>query len=183
MSAVAASIPIAGLDHVVLRVRDLEAMLAFYRDTLGCAVERELDAGLVQLRAGASLIDLVPVESELGRKGGGPPGEGARNMDHFCVQVEPFDEAAIRTALARRGYRAGPVEARYGARGDGPSIYVDDPEGNTVELKGPPFGAEADPPGAPSIPRTALAASAPPPAGAGAADTRRRQQPQQQQQQ
>ena len=140
VSPVTPPIPILGLDHVVLRVRDLDAMLAFYRDTLGCAVERELDVGLVQLRAGASLIDLVPVESELGRKGGGPPGE-ARNMDHFCIQVEPFDEAAIRAALARGGHEAGPVVARYGARGDGPSLYVEDPEGNTVELKGPPFGA------------------------------------------
>ena len=134
-------IPVIGLDHVVLRVRDLDAMLDFYRDTLGCPVERELDIGLVQLRAGASLIDLVPVDSELGRKGGGPPG-GPRNMDHFCFQVEPFEEEAIRRTLASRGYEAGPVEARYGALGDGPSIYVEDPEGNTVELKGPPFEAE-----------------------------------------
>ena len=133
-------IPITGLDHVVLRVRDPDAMLDFYRDTLGCPVERELDAGLVQLRAGSSLIDLVPVDSELGRKGGGPP-DGPRNMDHFCLQVEPFDEESIRRTLATRGYRAGPVEARYGARGDGPSLYVEDPEGNTVELKGPPFGS------------------------------------------
>ena len=134
-------VPVIGLDHVVLRVRDLDAMLDFYRDTLGCPVERELDIGLVQLRAGASLIDLVPVESELGRKGGGPPG-GPRNMDHFCLQVEPFDEEEIRRVLTSRGYEAGPVEARYGALGDGPSIYVEDPEGNTVELKGPPFDAE-----------------------------------------
>ena len=135
-------IPIIGLDHVVLRVRDLDAMLDFYRDTLGCPVERTLDIGLVQLRAGSSLIDLVPVDSELGRAGGGPPG-GPRNMDHFCVQVEPFDEDAIRETLARGGYSAGPVESRYGARGDGPSIYVDDPEGNVVELKGPPYSAGA----------------------------------------
>ena len=134
-------IPVLGLDHVVLRVRDLDAMLGFYRDTLGCPVERTLDIGLVQLRAGSSLIDLVPVDSELGRAGGGPPG-GPRNMDHFCIQVEPFDEEAIRETLARGGYSAGPVESRYGARGDGPSIYVDDPEGNTGELKGPPFADE-----------------------------------------
>ena len=136
-------IPVLGLDHVVIRVRDLDAMLDFYRDTLGFPVERELDIGLVQLRAGASLIDLVPVESELGRKGGGAPG-GPRNMDHFCLQVEPFEEEAIRRTLAERGYEAGPVEPRYGALGDGPSIYVDDPEGNTVELKGPPFDAEEE---------------------------------------
>ena len=135
-------IPVIGLDHVVLRVRDLDAMLDFYRDTLGCPVERTLDIGLVQLRAGSSLIDLVPVDSELGRTGGGPP-DGPRNMDHFCIQVEPFDEEGIRETLARGGYSAGPIESRYGARGDGPSIYVDDPEGNVVELKGPPYSAGA----------------------------------------
>ena len=165
VSAVTSPIPIIGIDHVVLRVRNLDTMLAFYRDTLGCAVERELGIGLVQLRAGASLIDLVPVESELGRKGGGPPGAEARNMDHFCVQVEPFDEAAIREAFASRGYRAGPVEARYGARGDGPSIYVEDPEGNTVELKGPPFAAEAERIGAGDLAVQRMASSSPPPSG------------------
>ena len=138
MSAV---IPVVGLDHIVLRVRDLDSMLGFYRDTLGCPIERELDIGLVQLRAGSSLIDLVPVDSELGRKGGGPP-DGPRNMDHFCLRVEPFEQEAIRRTFADRGYRAGPVETRYGAQGDGPSIYIEDPEGNTVELKGPPFTAE-----------------------------------------
>lgn len=175
MNPVTSPIPILGIDHVVLRVRDLEAMLAFYRDTLGCAVERALDVGLVQLRAGASLIDLVPVESELGRKGGGPPGE-ARNMDHFCIQVEPFDEAAIRETLARGGYEAGPVEARYGARGDGPSLYVEDPEGNTVELKGPPFaaGAGTERAEAGDLPvQQRMAPSSPPPSGA--ADVQARQ--------
>lgn len=166
VNPVTSPIPIVGIDHVVLRVRDLDAMLAFYRDTLGCAVERALDAGLVQLRAGVSLIDLVPVESELGRKGGGPPG-GPRNMDHFCIQVEPFDEAAIRAALARGGHEAGPVEARYGARGDGPSLYVEDPEGNTVELKGPPFaeGAGKERSGADDLPVQRMAPSSPPPSG------------------
>ena len=134
-------VPLIGLDHVVLRVRDLDAMLDFYRDTLGCPIERTLDIGLVQLRAGSSLIDLVPVDSELGRTGGGPP-EGPRNMDHFCVQVEPFDEDRHPRGRSRAaGTPPGPVESRYGARGDGPSIYVDDPEGNTVELKGPPYSA------------------------------------------
>jgi extradiol dioxygenase family protein len=54
--------------------------------------------------------------------------------------VEPFDEAAIRSQLAKYGYSAGPVVQRYGAEGDGPSIYVTDPEDNVVELKGPPGG-------------------------------------------
>ena len=130
---------IRDIDHVVLRVVDLPAMLAFYCDVLGCAVERRVDdLGLVQLRAGRSLIDLVPVDSPLGRAGGAPPGRGGRNVDHFCLRVEPFDETAIRRHLASHGVDAGPTEPRYGAEGQGPSIYISDPEENVVELKGPP---------------------------------------------
>ncbi len=130
-----------GLDHLVLRVVDLDAMLRFYVDTLGCTVERRQDEiGLVQLRAGRSLIDLVPVAGKLGRMGGAAPGAEGRNLDHFCLRVEPFDEAAIRAHLAAQGVDAGPVESRYGAEGEGPSLYVADPEGNVVELKGPPAG-------------------------------------------
>jgi len=127
------------IDHLVLRVADLEAMLAFYTGVLGCSVERRDDAiGLVQLRAGRSLIDLVPVGSRLGRAGGAAPGREGRNLDHFCLRVDPFDEAAIRRDLAAAGVAAGPTERRFGAEGAGPSIYLADPEGNTVELKGPP---------------------------------------------
>lgn len=127
------------IDHLVLRVVNLEAMLHFYCAALGCTVERRQDEiGLVQLRAGGSLIDLVPVNGKLGRAGGAPPGQQARNLDHFCLRVEPFHEAAIREHLAAHGYEAGSVEQRYGAEGEGPSIYVADPEGNVVELKGSP---------------------------------------------
>ena len=127
------------IDHLVLRVTDLDTMLRFYCEALGCSVERRQDKiGLVQLRAGRSLIDLVPVDGVLGRAGGAAPGREGRNLDHFCVRVEPFDEAAIRAHLAACGVAAGPVESRYGAEGSGPSIYLSDPEGNTVELKGPP---------------------------------------------
>jgi catechol 2,3-dioxygenase-like lactoylglutathione lyase family enzyme len=123
---------------VVLRVRDVAAMLAFYRDVLGCAEERRQDAiGLVQLRAGRSLVDLVPVDGVLGRAGGAPPGREGRNLDHFCFRVEPFDEAAIRRDLDAAGIAAGETVMRFGAEGEGPSIYLSDPEGNTVELKGP----------------------------------------------
>jgi len=127
------------IDHVVLRVIDLERMLRFYCGALGCTVERRQDElGLVQLRAGSALIDLVPVDGKLGQAGGAPPGKEARNLDHFCMRVEPFDEQAIREQLAKHGYAAGPVEQRYGAEGQGPSIYVADPEGNVIEFKGPP---------------------------------------------
>jgi glyoxylase I family protein len=132
-------IRVRAIDHVVLRVTDLGAMLRFYGEALGCDIERRQDAiGLVQLRAGGSLIDLVPVDGKLGRAGGAAPGPEGRNMDHLCLRVEPFDEAEIRSRLAKYGYAAGPLAQRYGAEGDGPSIYVTDPEGNVVELKGPP---------------------------------------------
>lgn len=132
-----------GIDHLVLRVVDLDRMVRFYVDTLGCSVERRQDAiGLVQLRAGRSLIDLVPVDGKLGRIGGAAPGAQARNLDHFCLRVDPFDEAALRAHLAAHGVDAGKTESRYGAEGEGPSIYLGDPEGNVVELKGPPGRVE-----------------------------------------
>ncbi len=131
-------IKIQGIDHIVLRVADLDRMLAFYRDALGCHVERRNDdIGLIQLRAGSAMIDLVPIDSELGRQGGVAPGAEGRNLDHFCLGVEPFDVDAIRAHLADHGIAAGPVKSRYGAEGFGPSIYIEDPEGNVVELKGP----------------------------------------------
>ena len=132
---------VLGLDHVVLRVRDIERALAFYRDVLGCALERSLeDLGLYQLRAGASLIDLVPVAGELGRMGGAAAGAEGRNVDHFALKIEPFDEAALRAHLEAHGIAVGEVARRYGAEGQGPSLYIEDPDGNTVELKGPPEG-------------------------------------------
>ncbi len=132
-------IGIRHLDHIVLRVRDLDAMVRWYGRVLGCPVERRQDEiGLVQLRAGSALVDLVPVDGKLGRAGGAPPGKEGRNVDHFCFRVEPFDEVAIRAHLAECGVEAGPTESRYGAEGEGPSIYLQDPEGNTIELKGPP---------------------------------------------
>jgi len=127
------------LDHLVLRVRDVEAMVAFYCDVLGCTVERRQDAiGLTQLRAGDSLIDLVGLDGKLGRMGGAAPGEEGRNVDHFCLRVEPFDVDAIVAHLRAHGVRIGEFGSRYGADGEGPSQYLYDPEGNVVELKGPP---------------------------------------------
>ena len=132
-------IHIREIDHVVLRVVDLDKMLRFYCDALGCQIEREQkEIGLTQIRAGRSLIDLVTVDGALGRAGGGAPSGSGRNMDHFCLRVEPFDAAAIQSRLREQGLKPGEVASRYGAEGQGPSIYVEDPEGNTVELKGPP---------------------------------------------
>ncbi len=132
-------IKIRDIDHLVLRVVDLPAMLRFYCEGLGCHVERRQDEiGLIQLRAGRSMLDLVPVDGRLGRAGGAGPGAQGRNLDHLCFRVEPFDEATIRAHLASLDIAAGPVESRYGAEGEGPSIYLSDPQGNVVELKGPP---------------------------------------------
>ena len=126
------------IDHLVLRVAALDRALAFYRDVLGCTVDKRQDEiGLVQLRAGRSLIDLVPVDGSIGRAGGGAPGAEGRNLDHFCLRIDPFDEAAIRARLRAHGIDAGPVATRHGAEGDGPSLYLHDPDGNVVELKGP----------------------------------------------
>jgi glyoxylase I family protein len=133
------SIRIREIDHVVLRVSDLERMIRFYCDVLGCTVERRKDdIGLVQLRAGRSLVDLVPVDGKLGRAGGVAPGHEGHNMDHLCFRVESFDEVSLAEFLARHGVEPGRVASRYGAEGHGLSMYLIDPEGNTIELKGPP---------------------------------------------
>jgi catechol 2,3-dioxygenase-like lactoylglutathione lyase family enzyme len=137
-------IAIREIDHIVLRVTQLDTMIRFYCEVLGCRIERRQDEiGLVQLRAGASLVDLVPVDGKLGKMGGAAPGREGRNVDHFCFRVEPFDQAAIRAHLAAHGVQAGPAEPRYGAEGEGPSIYLLDPENNTIELKGPAFDRAA----------------------------------------
>jgi glyoxylase I family protein len=127
------------LDHVVLRALDPAALEDFYCRVLGCTVEKRQEAiGLVQLRAGASLIDLVGIDSRLGRLGGAAPGTEGHNVDHICLAVEGYDEPAIRAHLEAHGVRIGEAGSRYGAEGEGPSLYLYDPQGNMIELKGPP---------------------------------------------
>lgn len=129
-------IQLQAIDHIVLRVVDLPKMLAFYCDILGCVVEREVaEFGLTQLRAGSSLIDLVTVDSKLGRQGGRAPEQEGRNLDHFCLQITPKDEQEILDFLIKHGVKVEDLANRYGAQGFGRSIYLSDPEGNTVELK------------------------------------------------
>jgi len=127
------------LDHLVLRARDCQALVDFYCEVLGMKVERTVESvGLVQLRAGASLIDIVDSNGVLGRRRGEPPdSNNGANLDHFCLRIDPFDAEAIRSHLESHGVDTGDVQTVYGAEGYGPSIYLDDPEGNTVELKGP----------------------------------------------
>jgi len=130
------------IDHVVLRVRDKDTSLRFYCDVLGCTLDKVQEAiGLWQVRAGTSLIDLVPLGGLLGKIGGAGPEKEGRNVDHFAIQIAPFDEAAIRAHLAQHNVTITDAGRRYGAEGDGPSIYILDPDGNSVELKGPPSPA------------------------------------------
>ena len=130
---------IVAIDHVVFRVRDVPTMLRFYGEVLGAKLERTLDEyGLYQLRIGNALIDLVDVNGKLGREGGAPPGKDGRNVDHVCLQVLPWDGEAILMHLAAHRIADARISTRYGAQGFGPSVYIADPEGNTIELKGPP---------------------------------------------
>ena len=130
---------VLGIDHIVLRISERERALAFYCGFLGCEVEREVpEAGLIQLRAGNSLIDLVPLDGKLGAAGGAPPGKEGRNVDHFCLRIEPFEVKDLFQKLESAGIATAEVARRYGADGFGQSIYITDPDGNVVELKGPP---------------------------------------------
>ena len=126
------------IDHIVLRARDVGRLVAFYHDVLGCPLEKIQEKfGLWQLRAGDGLIDIVDIEGKIGRKGGAAPGKEARNLDHFCLRIEPWDEDALIEHLRGHGIEPEKAERRYGADGYGLSIYIEDPEGNVVELKGP----------------------------------------------
>ena len=134
------AIHVAGLDHLVLRVADLDRAIRFYGDVLGCHVERRLDQPkLVQLRAGTSMIDLVPGGGGAARSEEAAAG---RNLDHFAVRISTFDFQALADHLRRHGVAVGEVRRRYGAEGYGSSLYITDPDGNTVELKGPPEKAQ-----------------------------------------
>ena len=131
-------ISITGIDHVVLRVTDLDRAIRFYCDVLGMQVAKANEPlGLIHLRAGASLIDLVAVNGPLGKPGGGPPGAENRNVDHICLQVREFDLEKIKAHLRARGVEPGAEGERYGAGGDGLSLYLSDPDGNGLELRAP----------------------------------------------
>lgn len=128
---------IDAIDHIVLRTENLSSMLDFYSNVLNCSVERETspELGLTQLRAGTALIDIVDVNSELGRQGGAAPEQLGNNMDHFCLRLKKVSEAEITAHLQAHGVNAGEFASRYGAQGQGLSVYLNDPDGNTVELR------------------------------------------------
>jgi catechol-2,3-dioxygenase len=128
---------VLGIDHIVLRTTKLDEMLKFYTEVLGCTIERETpkETGLTQLRAGEALIDLVTVNSKLGALGGGAPTKTERNVDHFCLQIKSMPEQDILNHLEKNAIEVGEFASRYGAQGLGNSIYIQDPEGNGVELR------------------------------------------------
>jgi glyoxylase I family protein len=126
------------IDHVVLRARNINIMLAFYRDVLGCEVVKHNEPmGLFHLRAGSSMIDLVDMNGKLGPGGGAAPGLEGHNMDHFALRLTHFDGPALQAWFGQQGVEVGDEVQRFGAKGDGPSMYLSDPEGNRLELKGP----------------------------------------------
>ena len=130
------SFQVLGVDHLVLRVRDITCMLDFYENTLGCKLERYVEhVGLWQLRAGSALIDLVNLEGELGQRLSSELELSKGNMDHFCLQIAADSLESVTESLASQGVVVSDIKRHYGAQGFGPSIYLDDPEGNTVELK------------------------------------------------
>jgi catechol-2,3-dioxygenase len=128
---------VLAIDHIVLRTTKLEEMLEFYTNVLNCTIEREttVETGLTQLRAGNALIDLVVVNSRLGAVGGGAPTKTERNVDHFCLQIRSIPEQEIIKHLEQHEIEVGEFASRYGAQGEGNSIYIQDPEGNGVELR------------------------------------------------
>jgi catechol 2,3-dioxygenase-like lactoylglutathione lyase family enzyme len=128
---------IVKIDHVVLRAADPTKLERFYLDALGLTFEKR-QGELAQLRAGNALIDIVPAD-EAG-PAGGTSSTGGANLDHLCLRIEPFDRAAITKHLTKHHVACGAETLRYGAEGEGPSIYLRDPEGNGIELKGPASG-------------------------------------------
>lgn len=127
---------VSGIDHIVLRVRDVETSLRFYTRVLGCPLERRRDdLGLLQLRAGGSLIDLVPVDGVIGKRGGPAAGPDGHNVDHICLRIAGFDPERTRAHLARHGVEVDSEGVRYGSSGDGYSMSITDPDGNGVELR------------------------------------------------
>jgi glyoxylase I family protein len=130
-------IRIKQIDHVVIRAKDLEAMIGFYCVVVGCTIDKRVEElGLIHLRAGKSMIDMISIDGKLGLTGGAPPEVEGRNMDHLCLRVENFNAEEIRTHLQEHGVEASDIYNNYGAEGYSSSIYFKDPEGNTIEFKG-----------------------------------------------
>lgn len=134
----AKALEISQLDHVVLRVTDLERSIRWYTDVLGCEVARRVDPiGFAQMRIGRSMIDLAAYDGKVGAERGGPPVAAGPNLHHFCLKIERFDEAALVAYFTDKGVVPFDICKRFGAEGYGPCLYIEDPDGNWIELKGP----------------------------------------------
>lgn len=129
---------LVGIDHVVFIVDDMDAALDWYRRVLGCEIGYSYPAlGMEQVWAGAALIVLWDI-THPGGAGAVPPVAGGRNVDHVCIATSAFAPEAMRAHLAREGVEIEREAVHGGARGMGFSIYIRDPFGNKLEIKGPP---------------------------------------------
>lgn len=128
---------LTAIDHVVIRAADASRLVAFYIDAIGCTLAWDRpDLGLTHLHAGNAMIDIVRKDGPLGRQGVSQAAAGpGRNVDHLCLRIAPFDFEALRTHFERFGIIVAPPRERFGAQGQGQSIYLTDPEGNGIELK------------------------------------------------
>jgi glyoxylase I family protein len=135
---VSAPFALAGIDHVVLLVEDMDEATRFYTEVLGCPVDNDLPQyAMRQLRAGAALIDLVDIRAPEGAWAR-PEVPGGRNVDHVALGLGPADPEAVRRHLAEHGVDIIEEGDRIGALGDTLSFYIRDPAGNQIELSFPP---------------------------------------------
>lgn len=130
------------IDHIVIRAANAAELVAFYVEAIGCKLAWDRpELGLTHLEAGNAMIDIVSIEGPLGTQGvslaaKAEAGAGSgRNVDHLCLRIAPFDFEALKAHFERFAIVLAPPQARFGAQGNGLSIYLTDPEGNGVELK------------------------------------------------
>ena len=137
-------IQIRKFDHVVFRVKNIARSMKFYEEVLGAHLDKADEAlGLYHMKMGDVMIDLIPVDGKLGSAVGSKEiNQLTRNVEHVCVRVIPFDGARILVHLDAHDVKYDlPIEQNYGNEGTGPSLYLEDPDGNVIELK----GAEGEP--------------------------------------
>ena len=127
-----------GIDHILLLVKGMQPTVRFYTKVLGCTIEGRLPQyGMLQLRAGSALIDLVDI-ADSRAAWAVPQVAGGRNLDHLCLALGAHDEEKLRRHLARHRVEIVEEGMHAGSRGESLSLYVRDPSGNVIELKGPP---------------------------------------------
>lgn len=127
------------LDHLVIRTQNIKEMISFYCFVLGYKMQRDnlKESGLIELNAGESMIDLFDISnSNLNNDKKLECDKDIKNLDHFCILLDEFDETEIKVHLKSFGVDFGDIEMNYGSSGYGPSLYIFDPDGNKIELKG-----------------------------------------------